>query len=919
MKDAHGPSTDALPPWLSRTKVRPPQQRLHIVRRPALEARLNEGMQRPATLLSAPAGYGKSTLLATWLETLEKDGCKRCWLTLDADDNSDWQLQAYLALALFEGGAVPASLVQHAVGQTDSPRQLINRLINAIEELSMDTVLVLDELEHLAPPVLSAVIHPLLATAPGNLHVFMATRDASALDLSRLQAAGGAGAIDARALHFTPEETRGLIGEALSDAELSEAVSRTAGWVVAVQLLRTALEHDRDTVRQLQALATERHAMGDFLSRQVVEALPGHLRSFLEDVSIMNQVSCAEADYLRNSDNARQCFNELRALQALLRPLDATDDAFVLHPLLREHLRQRLRATRASSHQSLQARAARWRADRGDLVGAVRHALEGDNPLLAAELILDLGGISLWLREGITRIRSAMQLLGKPLINNNARLLLLQCIIDIKEGRVFEAGMNCRRAETLAGAGADELLQEELALVDAYHAIYAGKRVRDSSYRHVLESTSRLRGFDYDRYAFHCTSLCVMNTQSGNFPSARRFAEEAIRTFREMGSLYGETYIYFHTGDISFAAGDSAAAEANYRHGLDLAKRHFREDKGLRLVGHTMLIELLDELGREDYSEAVLRALPRELEAREAWFEIYAAGYCTASNIELRSGGIAAALRILDRAERYAERQQLTHLRNLLLCQRIELLVLAGQARRARMLVQRARFTLSSYAPDAEHGAAWRETAAAALALGKLLLAEGQAEAAIGAVSGQVVEARRLGHTRSLIRYTLLESLARWSLGQQAAAMERLGEALDAARQSGFIRAMLDAGPELDELLGAAAAVSTDTEQAAFLDKLSRLRRREAPDGFSGHCELSGREQAILQEVASGRSNKQVARALSISENTVRFHLKNIFLKLRVHNRAEAVSQAHSRKLLEPGLEAGEGSSFATGRQVPRN
>jgi LuxR family maltose regulon positive regulatory protein len=125
---------------------------------------------------------------------------------------------------------------------------------------------------------------------------------------------------------------------------------------------------------------------------------------------------------------------------------------------------------------------------------------------------------------------------------------------------------------------------------------------------------------------------------------------------------------------------------------------------------------------------------------------------------------------------------------------------------------------------------------------------------------------------------------------------------------------MLDAGPELDELLGAAAAISTDTEQAAFLDKLSRLRRQESPDGLSGHCELSGREQAILQEVASGRSNKQVARALSISENTVRFHLKNIFLKLRVHNRAEAVSQAHSRKLLEPGLEAGEGSSFATDR-----
>jgi len=306
-----------------------------------------------------------------------------------------------------------------------------------------------------------------------------------------------------------------------------------------------------------------------------------------------------------------------------------------------------------------------------------------------------------------------------------------------------------------------------------------------------------------------------------------------------------------------------------------------------------MLVELLDELDRSDYSQSLLRALPRELEAREAWFEIYAAGYCTASNIELRTGGIGAALRILDRAERYAGSQHLGHLRQLLLWQRVDLLVRAGEPERARQLLHSS----GDLGSDSGRRAAWRETALRALSKAALLLAEGCAEEALATLRPQREEARRLGHRRSLIRYALLESLALSALGAQDEAQAALLTALEAARSSGFLRALLDAPEGLDELLQRALADCTDSRQRRFLGEL--LARRGAKgSGPATSSALSAREAEILGQVALGRSNKEAARALSISENTVRFHLKNVYLKLRVNRRAEAVAQALAQGLL---------------------
>lgn len=918
MKSAHGPSernndqtqaSIAFPPTLSAARVAPPPPPANALPRDGLARRLTDARGARIILLTAAAGYGKSTLLAQWYDMLLAGDTLPCWLTMNGSDNTPGQLLTYLTFsvcaALARAGITDIpDIPETSTGSADT-EALVNRLHYAVARAGSDTLLILDDFHVLDETAVREVMEPLMRLAPPNLTLCFAGRNDGALDVSRLEAAGAVARIAQAALPFTRQDLSECFAQALSAQESAEAHERSRGWPVAVQLLARAFDQERDLGRALRNLGSEDGPLADYIEHQVLASLNEGQRRFLRDVSLLPEFDTGLADTLRDSDDALQHLHALRVLRPLLTPVDELPGTYRLHPLLREHLYRQLAQVDAQRLRALHARAATWCMEHDDLVNATRHSIAAGDPERVVTMIEDLGGISLWLREGITRIRSAMALLDEKSVVNSVRLLLLRCVIQVKDGHVFEAGKTflaaerARRREHTAGDSPETVADYEIVVVEAYLALYAGRRVRETSYRQLLDSTDYIDPLDYDRLGFHYTLLCVLHTQQGDFASAKRHARDAIRVFRLMDSLYGENYIYFHAGDIAFAEGDGEQADASYRHGLELAKRHFQEDKGLRLIGHVLLIELLDELGREDYSLSILRSIPRELEAREAWFEIYAAGYCTVSGIELRSNGLQAALRLLDRAGRYSEAQQLGHLGALLLCQRVELLLRAGKVSRARDLWQKQGLETSNFlVPTLQlEDAGWREIDAAALAEGHLLLAEGRWNEVLEKTSPFAVEARKQGHLRSVLRYDLLLCLARAGLQETDAALDALAGVLAQSEESGFLRALLDAGDLLDDLLTQFIRDQHTDGLIAHAQSILDRRRRErgaAPKNPG----LSRREREVVTLVADGQSNKQIARALDVSENTVRFHMKNLFAKLSVQNRTEAARQARERGLV---------------------
>jgi LuxR family maltose regulon positive regulatory protein len=893
------------PPWLVPAKVHPPAPRIGVLQRRGLELKLNEGLSRQVTILHAPAGYGKSTLLSTWLHNLRDDSATCCWLALDEDDDEQ-QLLLYLAFSLHRAGVLAFAQAGDAAFQGEVvPRQILTLIQRSIENFSEPLLLILDDFEQLSGDTVRSVVQRLLRYAPDNLHLYIATRDDSALDVSRLEVEGAVLRVDATALQFTLPEIRDIFADQLPAGIVDDIYRRTGGWPVVVQMLLSALSSERDYDRLLQELASDAATLSAYLAHQILAGLEPDDQRFLMSLSPLDRVDYAMADYIRGANDSLARVYRLKHLHSLIRSISGPGDTVELHPLLRDYLYRQLQLAAPDLLRRLHGRIAEWHARERDLVNAVRHSVLADEPDRAIEIIESMGAISLWLREGITRIRLALRLLDQEVVGRSPLLLLLQAIIEVKDGMVFKATQTYRAAERLTASGplsgawhASGVLRNDLRQIDAYIAIYAGLQIHETSYRALLESTADINLEGPGCRAFHYNLLCVVHTQQGDFRSARAYAREAIRNFREIGSLYGESYLYFHQGDASFAEGRSSSAEKLYRKGLDIARRKFREDKGIRLIGHVLLLELLDELGREDFSLSVLRQLPRELEVREAWFDIYLAGYCTASSIEFRRSGLLAALRLLDKAMKYADQQRLARLEDLLVCQRIELLVRAGELQSARTLVSDAGMTLADYRQGDGKQAAWRERDVAVLAMCALLVAEGKGREALPELAHFSEEARQQGRLRSLVRYTLLMAQAARSVGENAAAQRYMGQVLTVSERTGFVRALLDDGPRVADMIGLLLDANALQEPVAAhaRDLLGQLGRK--PGRIKGPgTTLSRREQEILRLLAAGASNKFMARELCLSENTVRFHLKNVFRKLNVHNRVQAANQASTLAL----------------------
>jgi LuxR family maltose regulon positive regulatory protein len=856
----------------------PPTFRVALSERPRLREQLRAAGERRVILIDAPAGYGKTWLLGRWYAELRAAGQRVVWIGIDEADATQFLVMLVSGLARIGIDLGPLEGLAEQ-GFADVPvRAAVSALNTALANSDVNVTVFVDDMHRLTREAVHEVLARLIAEAPSTMRFACSGRDCSALARASLRLRGELFEIDVNALRFAADEARSFLPN-LSAGQLEQLLARTEGWPVAVQLARLWLEARPERSSLIDSFSGRTTEVAEYLAEQVLGEMPQEVQQILERCAILDSVNPELVAAVTDQPGGWRTLVEEGRLEHFLVPLDEERYWFRLHHLLLDFLRARLRE-RGEDLRALHSKAAAWFELRGELLEAVRHQVNAGDVPAAAVLVERSGGWQMVLFGGTVRMRALIKALPADRLAEFPRLQVFQAFVAVKEGdltrglRLFEAVRHTQ------STSADPVLASDIMIVGHLIGRYADLPVSSGDLASLYCELDALPQNADIAKATLLNTACLVALATGNMPAAHEACSRAVREMRRIGSVLGINYCLLHLGLTQLHLGERREAEATLREAVAMAEENFGADSGLKAISEVHLALALHARGAvAEASDRLLPSLP-QLESSDGWLDIYAEGYEVAVVQAMARGDTPAALAFCERMSHTAERRGLVRLERL------------ARALRARLTPSSAR----EWKPGEwkEKPSVWREHGAFGIVLViDALQANKPADAQL--VLDDLEAAARSGdRRRELLKVAALRAAARLQTGFEDADIQEFLGTLDAAVREDDTQYLIDLGPVLLPLLRRAWSWSRDNWSSSS----SRHVLAAAATTLTRADELSARELQVLVELARGAPNKVIARVLHMTENTVKYHLKNIFNKLKVRHRADALQVARARGLL---------------------
>lgn len=882
--------------WIVTSKFSPSKPNISLVNRARLVDRLEAGLSAKAIFLVAPAGFGKSTLLYQWYSSKQASDGVFGWLSLDESDAAPEQFLAYVTLALVAAGA---DLEQFEAAARNAfpesrPKVVLSSLMRRLGGLSSQCVLILDDMHLAASPDIEALLEQMIREAPENFTLVLNSRITPAIDLASFVASGDAIEIGPEQLRLTLEESRDALGAEITEQSALEIFELTEGWPVAVQLARVQKQAQPDLALKPEVSSG---LIASYLTRQVLNSLKGDVREFLLEMSVLDQFNAALADAVRGTRNSLALLRELEAINALLVPTDRRGGWTRLHHLVAEYLRETLLAEAPGRAIEIYRAASKWFESEGQLIPAVRYArLAGDHALVE-KLILDAGGWSIILTDGINVMRALLRLAPEHLLSSSPRLMLAKAYLLCKDGKYQEARGLVDASEALRSTESEDTYKRDRRLVSSMLGAYEDTR------GWTLETAARDMPSQIDEWSplEAGTLLCeavIALFSTGELERAEENLELAFREMRQSGSVLGLNYCYIHAATLALYRGKFDLAKANTAQALELAENNFGSDSGLKRMAQVLEFSLRTWTGETEPEDiAAFSQALAHIENNDGWTEIYLVGLDAAFAASEQHGELGTGAEICERMLRLAQRRKLTRLERQAKILKLRAAYLRGHAQEATRLAREISEWISSH--DLKTAARdWQNHIAAIrnLAIARVM----SPSVATGALRRAISDARSRGADFFVTRELVSEALLLWQLDKQEKSVEALRDALEIAAPQRIVGPFIGLEPITAILAGVKTDLGLQQESILLVNFVSQVTtRRRSVRSLADNDLLSAREHEILEQLASGRSNKEIARRFELTENTVKFHLKNIYSKLGVNSRTQAIAEARECKLIE--------------------
>jgi LuxR family transcriptional regulator, maltose regulon positive regulatory protein len=810
------------------TKLGVPKARTNLVARPHLIEKLDQEPENRLTLVSAPAGFGKTTLLVEWLEDRPGDGVSVAWLSLDEGDNDPARFLSYLVAAFQTiektiGEDVLSSL--HTPGSPPAVGSLTGALLNELANFPGNLAIVLDDYHLIDSDHVHAVVALLLDRLPSNVHLVIASRIDPPLPLARLRARGQITEINATDLSFAPEEAgaflRDTMGLNLSAEDVDALEERTEGWIAGLQLAAHSMRGRKDVPGFVQAFSGSNRDVLDFLTEEVLEQQSEPIRLFLLETSILERLTGGLCDAVTERDDGQEMLETLERENLFVVALDDERRWYRYHHFFADVLHGLLRHERPERVKELHLRAASWYRRNGWASEAVEHALAAGDTEWAARLVEQHAQVLLERSEGATVDRWLTALPAGP-VRSRPRLILARAIWALIDGRVDEVEPLLTDAESaLATVGQPHEpsvgeMARGLANVPGTVAMLRAELARQrGEVERTIKFAQRARAYapagdSYLRF-FISWNLAVAKQMQGRLKEAEvALTELAADPWTSGQHRYFAVRTYYTLGQVQRAQGRLGAALSSCQQGLELATEASRPHLPAAGVAHVGLAEVLHE--RNELDAALDHAMRGVTLCRKLGYSQWLVTVLTAlARIRQARGDQVGALEAIGDAERLVPNpESLIDIIFPVAVQRARLLLAHGKVEdAARWCAERGLGVEDepSYLREREH-----------LVLARVLFAQGKVDQARRLLNRLCENAQAEGRSGNEIEILTLLALALREKGEKWRAVSTLTQALIQAEPEGYVRTFVDEGPPMAGLL----SEMLRAQQRGHLDRTER-------------------------------------------------------------------------------------------------
>lgn len=902
-------------PLFIRTKLSPPRISRKVVRREFVRESLARGADRVLTLVIAPAGFGKTTLLTAWRETLLGDSHIAAWLTLDDDDNDVNRFAEYVTMTLAEAlGALAADSAEFAnVGKIVSARVVMTSLINNLQAIGREITLILDDYDKIHTTEVHELVAFLLQHLPNNFHLVIATRTEPPLPLPSLRARDQLVEVDASLMRFGIEETRAFFAGSstlkLSASETRAIQDATEGWVAGLQIAALALPR-RSSPNGFLASIGHSRALADYIAESILGRIAPATVDFLLRTSILDRLTGPLCERVTGLPKGQQTLEWLSGQNMFLDALDDECRWYRYHGLFADFLRARLEHQLSEELPTLHLRAAEWFAENECWAEAVRHALAANEVELAAQWVEHCAMQEV--RDSSVRsLLASVNRLPPDAVARRPRLrlalawaLLLTVRVDeslaIVEDleRELDDGVwpdsDARRFELRAIRFSVHSIKDDIA-----QALEVGKLCYEPLSRHRREAESNIWVHES-----MLNSLVHCHEKAGDLETARAMSHLYRPRSDATCNLFTMGYRVCVLAACDISEGHFDAAAGRLRDAMLICEEYAGRRSAAASLVAAMLAGIHYERGE---FEAVEELLANRLDIIDdaCYLDSVQSAYLSLAKVSAAGGEFDAAHRLLDQAELIADNRGWLRLLGACTAERVRLWLLQNRPVDAERAMRR--FELAGPGIDQLQNDP-RLSAHVLLMRARLLLQDRSLDEATTLLEQMVDDPKAVDRTLRRARLQVLLAVAHYGTGNRDAAFATLASTVAVCERADLIRCIADENVPAALISGMLASSPEGGPDSDYRSRLAQAlglaQLVPAPVALTpalalaAEDALSRREQDILELVNKGLSNKQIATTLLITPETVKWHLKNVYGKLGVSGRTLAAHRARQMALI---------------------